>query len=84
LPPAAPPPPKPAAKRTTVELLAEAEARVGDGERIIARQRDLIFDLRRKGLSSEEAEKLLRSFQNLQHEHEKHLVTLRIRARRGT
>ena len=90
--PAAPPPTaesvpsRPAASPTDAEKLAEnierAAERVRDGLRRIEHQRALIFDLRRRGVSSEEAEKIMRSMQNLQREHEKVLATMQSRLRR--
>jgi hypothetical protein len=63
--------------------LASAERRVRDGEGIVERQRELIFDLRRHGRSSDEAEKLLRTFQDVLMEYRKNLAMLQIRHRRG-
>jgi len=73
---------EPAAK--TPETLVERVAlSVNQSEMIVERQRELVFHMRRNGLPSAEAEKLLRTFQETLIEHRKYLALLQNRQRRG-
>ena len=53
------------------------------GKPLLERQRQLIFDLRRNGHPTADAEQLLRTFQDSLHELRKMLFTLQNRVRRG-
>ena len=49
---------------------------VRDGAQAVARQREMIEHLREEGLPSDEAQRLLLQFEDLQRQHEQHLQRL--------
>jgi hypothetical protein len=63
--------------------LQKAARIIAHGEAIIDRQRERVFHLRRHGLPADEAETLLRTFQEVLFEQRKHLAMLQNRQRRG-
>jgi hypothetical protein len=63
--------------------LEKARRHVERGAEAVERQREVIFDLRRTGRSSEEAERLLRTFQDILLHARKHLARLEIQHRKG-
>jgi hypothetical protein len=76
--------PKPAPVAAPKETPPQKAARtVQQGEAIIERQRELVFHLRRHGLPTDDAEKVLRTFQETLFEHRKYLALLQNRERRG-
>src|SRR3954469_14524930 len=68
---------------TTPTLVEHVTHSVDQSEMIVERQRELVFHLRRNGLPSEDAEKLLRTFQETLIEHRKYLALVQNRQRRG-
>jgi hypothetical protein len=62
--------------------LEKAERNLRRAQEIVARQSDLVFESRRRGLPSDEAEKLLRTFQEVQRQCSIHVLRLQIRARK--
>jgi hypothetical protein len=76
----------PAPEGTALEAekadLEKAERNFRRAQQIVARQSDLVFEMRRRGLPSNDAEKLLRTFQEIQRQCSIHLLRLQIRARK--
>jgi hypothetical protein len=62
--------------------LAEAQQRLWHAQELVARQTELVFEIRRNGRSSEEAERLLRTFHDTLWELKKSVAALEIRARK--
>jgi hypothetical protein len=67
--------------RDATGVLVRAQQHVWRGQEIVARQRELIFEIRQQGLSSEEAERQLRTFEDALWEWRKHLLMLEDYAR---
>jgi hypothetical protein len=67
----------------TAGELEKARRNLRRAEEIVARQTDLVFEIRRHGRPSEQAERLLRTFQDVLRECTKHLMRLQILARKG-
>ncbi len=57
---------------------------VKNGAQHIAKQRALITRLRRKGLSTAEAEALLATFEDLQRQHQDHFARIKARGSEGS
>jgi len=80
-------PPAPAAAPAEVAPqetpLQKAERVMRSGEAIVERQKQLLLDLRRNGRSTDAAEKLLHTFQEVLLEYRKNLAMQQIRSRRG-
>jgi hypothetical protein len=79
----APPAPPEAAEVALQETpLQKAERVTRGGEAIVERQKQLILDLKRNGRSTDEAEKLLHTFQEVLLEYRKNLAMHQFRSRR--